>query len=251
MDATTVVKEKFKLLPEAMRNWLTSDKTTNAIIDINQRLNIYGEKLRVIPWTITRLSVGDLPPGQFVSEIQNKLAIPQSEAEKIAREIKEKILNPISFGLKNVSRIDIGIIPGATPTSNELSVGMELRPLSQTVGTTPEPVVNLRPAVKTEPVKVPAMPKIPGTEAKPFMLHEETVSKPLPQQNKESFSFHIPVNIPSTPRPAPAKFGSSFEDILKKPAEPNVATGGDNPKVVHYHAYRSLPKLTEKQPRKN
>lgn len=214
---------KFQSLPEKIRSWLTSDTATEKVISINKRFNISGDRVKIIPRTITRLVIGLISAENLVSEIQKELMVSLEEATKISSEIRNDILSPIADYLKSSQKINIDILPivkkiAATSSQKQIA-----------------------PVAKTD--------KVGPTS--PFMLHEEEPAKPLPQsQTKESFSFHVPVDIKPAAKPAPARFGSSFEDALQKQPEKQMSKGGDDPKVVHYHSYRSFPKLVEEEPAK-
>lgn len=232
----------FQELPEAIRTWLTSNEVTDVVVGLNKQFSVRGEKIKVISRIGTRLVIGAIKPEEFLIALKNELELPEGAVQEIAGRLKGEVFKPIADGLKNVIGVDIDKIPVQAKNINTPPKQPAPRPIQDVI-----PVTSIAPALPATNYKLQA-------DKKPFMLHEETPVTPLPAQpagQRESFSFHVPINYKPETRPAPAKFGASFEEQIKKPASPPApkpSFAGDKPKVVHYHSYRSFPFLTEKKP---
>ncbi len=290
VDIETLAAQKagaFSLLPEAIRVWLTSDQVVDTVTLLNDKNHIPPGKLRIIPRDITRLVVGIIQPKEFVDQLKKDLGLPVEITQKIAAEIKGKILNPIAVALKNTTGIDISFIPveaiggekippiGAptpaqplqpaqTPTSTPTSTvpvapvqpGPE-QPKARVISFSNNVAVSRPAPTPTSPTPTPVAPTQPTANVvsmkKPFMLHEEKPVAPLSQPTRESFSFRVQpqAEVPKGPRPAPAQFISPFESSMKKPVAPQTAktAGPEIPKIVHYTTQRTPldEKTNEKQ----
>jgi len=111
----------FYALPEAIRNWLTSDEVVDQIVKLNSHYRARGPKLRVIPDAISSVVLTLIRPEQINQYIHDRTALPPSEIEKIVYIIKHKILAPLEDGLKNIQGVDIGKIPEVEQSPSSLA----------------------------------------------------------------------------------------------------------------------------------
>ncbi|MEK7192016.1 MAG: hypothetical protein AAB646_00680 [Patescibacteria group bacterium] len=103
----TKIKD-FKLLPEPIKDWLSSTRITDLISDLNKKLSFDDEeRIRVIPTMILRLCLGDLAPQNFLNELIGKLKLNPMIAKSAVQEIFESILRPIEVILRNELNIDL------------------------------------------------------------------------------------------------------------------------------------------------
>ena len=84
---------KFPELPEKIREWLTSERVTYTIIEINKKLDLFGNSLSVIPNLITRLVTQNLEPKNFIQELEDGLGLDGGQAVEISKEIVDTITN--------------------------------------------------------------------------------------------------------------------------------------------------------------
>ncbi len=234
------IRKRFSALPEPIRDWLTSERATLLIIEINKRLNVPEYALSSIPALVTRLVVGDIHPTDIINELSLDIDVSPSAAQTLYHEIEEKILKPIEADLRAVG-VDIHLIKlGAT-----IEPKTDVRPLPATI---PPPqnqpsFVSQAPAVK--PLQPPATPEA-GQAAPPSMAseeeNEETAAPFILHEEKSGLSPATPRAQPSvsfdilrSPRPAPppkpitAKIESPFNPPTKE--EPR--------RVVHYSNLRT------------
>lgn len=170
------LNQLFNELPEKIRDWLTSERATYAVVEINKKLEIFGEALRVIPGLITRLVVKQLEPKDFAGELSEKLGLSNAEAAETAREIFEKILKPIDLQLK-----EVGVFSGLI--------------FARTTQTPPPPPTTSAPTTPT--FQTPPIPSI--QRPVPPLIQTQEAAHPPQSQNPPSI-VKIPINV-TTPRP--------------------------------------------------
>lgn len=165
------INQQFLELPEKVRDWLTSERVTYTIIEINKKLDLFGGLLTVIPNLITKLVTKNLDPKNFIKELRDGLGLDDDQAQQFGREIVEKILRPIDLPLKETG-VFIGLVYGTTRTA------------APTTPTQPPPPP--KPAVPIPPVTPAPTPPAPPTGA-----------APAPQV------FKVPINITESKPPLP------------------------------------------------
>lgn len=90
----------FKKLPEPVKQWLTSEQVTSVVISINNKLNLVGDLVSIVPnYLILRLVVKDLNPENFTQELNNQLDLSPEQVRAVTEEIVQKILKPIEIPL--------------------------------------------------------------------------------------------------------------------------------------------------------
>ncbi|MEK7479001.1 MAG: hypothetical protein AAB634_00480, partial [Patescibacteria group bacterium] len=85
----------FEEIPQEIRYWFGSEDTVEFLIDLNEKLHITGESVRILPHLLYRLESKDIDPLHFIEQVAYWLQIPTEQAVSIALEIKDKLLNPI------------------------------------------------------------------------------------------------------------------------------------------------------------
>ena len=111
------LRKKFDELSDKIREWLTSERATYVIIDINEKLGLAGSLIKIIPDTILRLVTKDIEPGEFINILAEELDMDFNNAKNIAQEIEEKILRPIEGPLRREADVDVKLIYFAKPRS--------------------------------------------------------------------------------------------------------------------------------------
>lgn len=176
------IRQLFLELPEKVRDWLTSERVTYTIIEINKKLDLFGNLLTVIPNLITKLVTKNLDPKDFTKELEDGLGLDSEQAQQVTQEIVSKILRPIDLPLKETG-VFIGLIY-ALP-SEALAKGGATTPSAPTpTSTQPTPPAPPRPQPPVLPSPAPQVPpivKIP--------INVTTPKPPLP---------------PIPPRPSPS-----------------------------------------------
>ncbi len=117
------LRQRFMELPEKIRDWLASERATYAIIEINQRLGLFGIFIEIIPRLVLRLVVKDLNPDTFITALSKELDIDLASAKTIAQEIEEKILRPVAPALLREAGVDIKLIYGVPAAGGPSRVG--------------------------------------------------------------------------------------------------------------------------------
>ncbi|GEM_PF-2728813 len=173
------IHQSFLELPEKIRDWLTSERATYTIIEMNKKLDLFGNLLTVIPNLITKLVTKNLDPKNFVKELGDGLGLDNEQAQEVTREIMEKILRPVDLPLKQVG-VFIGLIygmPSAAPTAPRPAV-----PLAQPSLGEARPTEVGRPTPPRPPAIPPTIP-----------------AAPVPPESIQSKIVPIPIKLPKPP----------------------------------------------------
>ena len=170
--------QEFKTLPESIRDWLASTEIVYLISQINKKLGLVGDRMRIVPALVYEVVAKDVSPQQVIGEISKRLEIGPGAARILAQELEERLLRPIGGPLRDLG-IDIkGIY------------------LSEEVPSMPELVkpIPIQPPVYT-PVPIP----IPQPE--PMLEHNSGQEVMVPVR---PMTPPIPVRIYTPPPPPPS-----------------------------------------------
>ncbi|KKK56701.1 hypothetical protein LCGC14_3061880, partial [marine sediment metagenome] len=99
--AQSSLQNTLQEVPEDIRSWISSEKTTYFMMELNEKLGLREERVRIIPRLLLRLEVKDLHAAEFVDAISQELTIGPEKAKSIAIELKENILKPIEASLSD------------------------------------------------------------------------------------------------------------------------------------------------------
>lgn len=86
-------------IPIKLRRWFGSDGVVGFLGDLNDRLKLEDEDMTIIPYYIYALLSQNLRPQEFVTELSSSLNLGVAAAQSLAREIREKIFDPIKNDL--------------------------------------------------------------------------------------------------------------------------------------------------------
>ena len=233
---TTITKsplqEALQEVPEDIRIWFGSEKTTYFVMELNEKLGLQEERTRIIPRLLLRLEVKDLHAAEFVDAISQELTIGPQMAKSIAIEIKEGILKQIEASLSdwdiNIDLIDIeggiALKKTKTTTSQEKGLGKEQVPKTKEKG-----VVSLAPITSQEPkiihqeervsvskTKTPRRSFIlsPGIFKQKGVIKSETPVARITTPKKKGDSRTVHYSELRTPIPG-GTTGESFIDLTK------------------------------------
>lgn len=240
-ETKRTIRELFLELPAAIRDWLTSDEATYAVIGINKSHDFTDDLLRIIPSLITRLVVKDISPRTLIQALKRGLVIEEDLAREVAGEIKEKILRPIQSGLKALG-IEIEAIDGSgaegapTPIKTESAKEPPMKQTSAPAAPIAPSYVRIKPPEITAAEKIPARDlNIEGAE-NPFLLHEENpVFAPAtpPEKPYVSFEPKRESQKPPAPKPVRVRIETPEENAEEAQSEPKIQ------RVVHYGGFRT------------
>ncbi len=212
------LRAKFNILPQDVKDWLSSLESAYKMIDLNARLNLNGKREGVLAGIVFRLVTQDLHPQDVVNTIALELRVGDGAAKAITKLLEEQVLHRIEQSLR-VAGIEVQALHfegdktlqpianleevAATPVASII--------LTQTVGkiaTSGIPPRNDNPNVaprNNEFVMPTAHNDIvaPGvwkhvdesTLAAPVILHtEKEETAPITQAPRAIFSVKIPTN---------------------------------------------------------
>jgi hypothetical protein len=240
MDTNTqnkTLREKFELLPEAIRDWLTSERATYITVDINKRFNVPRYALPSIAELITRLAVGDIHPTEIIQELAFDMELSSSAAETLYHEVEEKLLKPIADDLKKID-IDIHLAKIAPATTQAPSAPLEtLMPAQNPIRINVNKPIPPNPALFRENQNVtsekPSTTEEPHEDAAPFILHEErSAFTPATPKIQSSVNF----DILRAPRVAAQK---PITAKVETPSNTFIPKAQQEERVVHYSNLRT------------
>jgi len=189
--STNQPRINFEEIPEPIRKWLTSDTSSDIILEINGHYNLWGDELRVIPRLITRFLVGQIAEKDFsVAMVSHLPFLKEKEVNRIVHEIKVRLLKPIATQLRDQIGIDVEKIvayeaPRETNPANEMKMEK-----------VPPRTVNLRGATS------------PAQQAHPSQPHVATPPPPKapePKTEKTDQPFHLVEEAPAQETQPPAQ----------------------------------------------
>lgn len=172
------LRKRFDELPDKIREWLTSERATYTIIDINERLGMVGPLGKIVPNSIVRLVTKDIQPGEFINILSEELAVDFNSAKNIAQEIEEKILRPIEAPLRREADIDIKLIYFSSPVAEK-----PITPAQTPIAIRVEPPKAIEPPVR----QIPTPPQFPQNRPTFQPIRPPIVRLPIntPKENKD------------------------------------------------------------------
>ena len=193
------LRKKFDKLPDKIREWLTSERATYIVIDIDERLGMIGLFDKIIPTTILRLVTKDIEPSEFINTLSEELDIDFNSAKNIAQEIEEKILRPIEGPLRREAGLDVKLVYFAKPTSHPEAQPKELeillrQPADQNDSFTPAPAQPIQTpiAIRVEPPKVVVEPPVRQIPTPPPIPQSRPTFQPI-----RPAIIKLPINLPN------------------------------------------------------
>lgn len=236
------LQELLKNVPDGIRDWLGSEKTTYSIIAINKKFGIGREKIQIIPTLILRLEVRNLQPQNFAAELSKEFNRPLEELKPIIEEIKKNILLPIDAELFKWG-VDIRQISAAPAT------GWAQGPKINRVEITPIAPASQKPASAPAPQPAISQPSAPQpsnapVQTAPVMLYKKEEPKPLaasikPQTRGEMTADTKPevkqvaARVEIGPEAETLTGGEKKEPVIARTPQPEF------PKVVHYTDFKT------------
>jgi len=235
--AETTVKNpvlEFNNLPEPLQEWLSSERVTQQIIIINERLGTVGSSARIIPSLLYRLVTKRLDARDFINQLHAELKISLVEAKIVTQEIDQVILRPIRGQLKNAIDLDINLLYAwepkqATPSIGEIAEEEPKTPFVAPSPTTPTPTQGSG--------QTSELPKNPWPQANFFPATPTPVAKP--PASKPTFT-PLEIKPAEASKPvAPAKpmvetpLGRSPTGEAKNDAPRIIPTVATNPVIAN------------------
>ncbi len=100
------IKERFKLLPEEVKEAYTSIETTETIIQIRDKYHLHIDQASALAEEMGLVMLGLSKPDDFISTISTKLHVTQMVATEITKDVNNKIFNPIKESLKQIHSLE-------------------------------------------------------------------------------------------------------------------------------------------------
>jgi len=97
------IQQRFESLPEDIKEAISSIDTTNTILEIGKTNNIQIDEMGELVDETSMVMLGFTKTSDFVSNIESRLGVSKEIAEKLVKEINEKILLKIRESLKKIT----------------------------------------------------------------------------------------------------------------------------------------------------
>jgi len=91
--------QKYRELPEDLKEAMVEVRTAETIYDIGQKNNLHVDQIGELADEVGLAMLGLTKSDDFLSHIKNRLQIDQNTAEQITREVNEQIFLPIRESL--------------------------------------------------------------------------------------------------------------------------------------------------------
>jgi|SRR3989344_483917 len=255
-------------VPRELKDWFGSESITYKISELNKRFNFTGGKIGVIPRSTLRLEVKDLSPKNFTETISNELGISPSSARGLAKEISQKILEPmkrqlldwgVDISLIDTNTVDSPSVNVTMPAQNIPSVKMEVSEITEQAPKAPAETTGPRATIsvvkgvpsiapaETAPVSTqPSRISIPAQEPAKKEVVPPRVVQPPPLPKIEPAAQRTEIKKPAPETPPPTKLWKSDEAFrtLKKEGE-SVKLREDKPFMLHEEVNISKVKEAE------
>src|SRR3989338_4070011 len=98
--ADPIVVEKFKNLPQKLKDILFSEDTTDTIFSIGKENNLTVFQMEELADEVGLVVLGINTPETFSKNIERKLNMDTKKIEPLSRSISEKVFNPILGDLR-------------------------------------------------------------------------------------------------------------------------------------------------------
>ncbi len=187
------IENRFKMLPEDLQKILSSVGTTDILLDIGDSFNLHVDKIGELVDETTLLILGFTKSADFVNNLRDRLEVSTDLAEKIAKDINDKLLFKIRESLKGVQGAEErAFVEDASVQKNTEDVSASDRekileeienPVVSNTSNKPEPVS--QPIQTPETVEVPETPKTPEVQEEKQVLPPQT-EPTTTQENKVS-----------------------------------------------------------------
>src|SRR3989344_359205 len=91
------IMKRFQVLPEALKNAIFSEKTTDSIIKNCTLRDVPVDKTPLVGQLTTRVLLGYLRPELFAAEIQKETGMEELKAQHVAHDIDIEIFSEVQF----------------------------------------------------------------------------------------------------------------------------------------------------------
>lgn len=214
--ADPMVIEKFKNLPQKLKDALFSEDTTDTIFSVGKENGLTVFQMEELADEVGLVILGVNTPEDFPKNIEKKLKIDAKKTESLSRAFTEKIFNPILGDLKALVKpsapIEISSVTNKNISSNLHLTKVEDEGVNTEKLTSPSPSLSLL-RRENEEVSKPIKPVVVQT---PPPAPTQVFAKPIPDPYREQIS-----EINTTPLPKQRVV--NWEGILKnKTKEPET-----------------------------
>lgn len=242
----------FSELPQNIKEHLVSPRTASLFDSITHKAEIY--EIGILPDLVSQLVTRNVFPQDFTSKLKEEVGTSDKKTKAIARELKEKVLEPIRYALVNwgvdINQIDVS----GAPTLDEFIKEREEAERKQTERLASlgiendEDDDNEKPAPRREEAitfdtlaapageavtirpSEPAEDKQRSDEMQPLIIHREN-PVPAAREAAGSKSFSLPFG-----------FFRNVERTVSESMEPikaRVESPKEEKRVVHYSELRT------------
>jgi hypothetical protein len=189
------ILEKYKDLPEDVKNAMFSVDTSEIIQRIGRENQLTTEKIGILADEIGLFMLGITHPNEFIGNIKDRLGIEKEAARNIARQINEKVFQKIRESLRKVH----GQEGTETPEPAEQPPQAKEIPVQPAAAEQKQPEAEMTPQI-IRPIGsasgiVPEKEEIKQAEPAEQKITEEKKNEPLkPNYAKGVDPYREPIN---------------------------------------------------------
>lgn len=205
------VMKRFQVLPEALKNAIFSEKTSDAVSKNCALRDIPGNKIPLVGQLTSRVLLGYLRPELFAREIQNETGVSEMMAQHVAHDIDMEIFSEVRLELKKLY----------PPTMQTPTVQSWTAQKSNESGMGSPPTTNYPPPTKPKYV-------IPIPER--FQTKSFSGMAPQPKQPPATIpAAPLPIAEPTQQTPKTPPVTQAVPAVEQKPGSPLIAQPQPSP----------------------
>lgn len=197
---TKQLQERYKSLPEDLKDTIWSAESANAIQSISKKYNLNIEQMGKLSSETGLVLLGFTHPKDYIKNLSASISIDMDTARKIAEEVNNIIFSKIKENLKKLH-----------------GIGVESTP--------PAPSAKTQEKLKETPLKPPPLPRTPLELLQKHEPEKYSSAAPLPSKlpSMPTTSTSIPPKPPISPYTAPFETTSKkLEAASSAPPRPDI-----------------------------
>lgn len=177
------IQERFKKLPENLREAIFSAEITETLLAIGKKYNLPVDKIGNLSTETSLVMIGATHPRDYIANLEKVLEIDRETAQKVAHEVNTQIFSKIRESLKKLHNIPEEKKP--KPPSPEGSTAHRAIAEGSSAAAPPQKIPE---AKKPKPYTLSQLEKPGGLEIPPIMQKTDMRRidlTPLPKTEKE------------------------------------------------------------------
>ncbi len=219
------IESQYQKLPQVLKNALYDPEIAEKIFSIGEKHKLTIEKIGFLAEEAGYIVLGLSRPEEFVNALKERLAVDESEAREIAKDISREIFLPLRSALKSAHETEIEEEAPKAPSVEprpDARAAVPTPPIPSQAWSIPKPSIPIEVKPPTSPLPTPLAPTPPSQapEKKPMI-------PPLPKPKIPPIDLRPdkkPILPPEAPKTPPIDLRSQVKPILPEKPEINPPT---------------------------